>query len=283
MNKRRSLCSRLLVVALFLGGISLFNGGPCIGTARAFYGLTDISSPFVFLPCLQAEVQVKPIWVTIESGQQNIPSLGIAWNLRNQFGLTETPLFLDSMARLQFGLLSFRIVYEIRDFVGNKSVVGRPDQSQAEARFSYTGLRLGADLDIFQRYKSRVGINLDYDLFQPSFNEAIETVGGKKISGPAALTLGVHAVYNPSANYYGLSPVIEAVARWPILGTEVTDLELSIGVKSPETVLGSMALKGGYRRTDVDFKDHQRYNGVSVPTDFDAIMRGWFAEFAYFY
>lgn len=283
MNKRRPLCSRVLVVAAFVGGIILLNAGPFTPTAQAFYGLTDISSPLVFIPHLQGELQVKPIWVRIESGQQTLPSVGTAWNLRNQFGLDETPLFVDIMCRFQISRFSLRIVYEIRDFVGKKKVVDRPDQPEAEARFSYTGIRLGGDFDIFQRYKTRVGMNMDYDLFPPIFNEAVQTIGGKKISGPAALTLGIHAVYNPITNFYGLSPVVEARVSWPILGTEVTDLELAIGVKAPETVLGSLALKGGYRRTNVEFKDRQMFNGVPVSTGFDAIMRGWFAELAYYY
>jgi hypothetical protein len=280
MNKRKSSYSWLLAVAALLGCILLLDGGPCLPTAHAFYGLTDYSSPLVFLPYLHGEVQVKPIWINIASGKQTIPSRGVAWDLRDQFGLNQTNLFLDTMVRLQVGRLSFRLNYEMRDFVGRELVVGMTDQAQA--RFSYTGIRLGADFDIFQRFGTRAGVNLDYDLFEPEFQEAIQTIGGKVISGPSALTLGIHAVYSPVVCFYGISPVIQALARWPVQGSEVTDLELSFGIKTPETVLGSLALKGGYRRTDVEFRRGQLFSGP-VSTEFDAIMSGWFGELAYYY
>jgi hypothetical protein len=79
--------------------------------------------------------------------------------------------------------------------------------------------------------------------------------------------------------------VAEARARWPIAGTQVTDWEVSLGLKTPETILGTTALKGGYRRTSIEFNDHrhQHWNNVTVPTNLNVVLGGWFVELAYYY
>lgn len=153
-------------------------GGVSTSSAQGFAGLIESYSPMFSLPSLQGEVRVTPIWIGISSGNEVIPTLGITWNLRDQFGLTQTNLFLDSMIRLQLGRLSFRVEYEPRDFVGTKTAVNDPLHREANARLAYSGVRLGGDLDIVQWYRSRVGVNLDYDLFSPIFDESIQTGGG---------------------------------------------------------------------------------------------------------
>jgi len=253
------------------------------GACRSLFTDSPMPLRFFYLPPLQAEVEVRPIWVTIERGRQAIPSSGIAWDLKNHFNLNQTNLFLDIIVRLQASRLSFRAAYAQRDFASKVMVVGRPDLPWVEARFSCTDVQLTGEFDIFQRGRSRAGINLDWSTFQPTFREGAQTVGGKAIAGPTALTLGIHAVYNPTAWYYGLSPVAEARARWPVAGTQVTDWEVSLGLKTPETILGTSALKGGYRRTAIEFNDHQLWNGATVNTNFDTVLSGWFVELAYYY
>ncbi len=251
--------------------------------AQGFAGILESYSPLFSLPCLQGEARVRPIWVGISSGNEYIPSLGIAWNLREQFALMQTNLFIDSMIRFQLGRFSFRINYDPRDFVASTTAVYDPLLREGSARLNCSGLRLGGDLDIVQWYRSRAGVNIDYDLFSPIFSESIQTFGGKQIIGQAALTLGIHLVAMPATNLYGVSPVFEARCRWPSLGTEVTDLEISGGLRSPETILGAVALKGGYRRTNLEFTRSQIFNGIGVSTTLDATMSGGFVEFAYYY
>ena len=187
------------------------------------------------------------------------------------------------MLRVQLSRLSGRLNYEIRDFDGNAPFQNVAGQPGAGARFTYTGIRLGADLDIFQRNRSRFGVDMDFDLYSPNFTESIQTQGGKSITGPAAVTIGIHGVYNPVFCFWGVSTMLEGRVRWPISDTKVTDWELSAGFVSPETMLGTMALKGGYRRTRVQFKDSQLFQNTGASTDFDITMGGVFGELVYYY
>lgn len=284
LEKRGSFRSWLLLAAVFASLFCLAGGYPCADSAEAFFGFTD-SSPFVVLPPLQAELQLRPIWVTLESGHQTIPTSQITWDLRSHFDLNQTNLFLDIIGRLQGGRFSFRGVYEQRDFTSRVAVVGRPDLAWAETRFGYAGVQVGGEFDIVQRGRTRAGINLDWYIWRPLFNEGAQTLGGKSLSGGTPVTLGAHAAYNPTAWYCGFSPVAEARVAWPIAGTQVTDWEVSLGVKTPETVLGTPALMGGYRRTSIEFSDHrhQRWNNIIVPTNLDVVLGGWFVELTYFY
>jgi len=254
-----------------------------IATAHSFYGLADPLSPLVWPPAFRGELQGKATYMTLQKGTQSIPALGISWSLKEDFGLNQTNFFVDSMARFQLNRLSFRIAYEVRDYNVTGPVLGRPDLREAEARFSYSGIRLGGDFDVVQRNLTRAGVSVDYDLYNPTFNEGVRTIGGKKFVGEAAGTVGIYAVYNPLVTYYGVSPIFEGRVRWPVLGSSVTDLELAAGVTTPTTVLGTMALKFGYRRTDVSMKGGQMFNNSPVRTNFDALMTGWFGELAYYY
>jgi hypothetical protein len=125
---------------------------------------------------------------------------------------------------------------------------------------------------------------LDLDLYKPIFTEAIQTDnGGKKIQGESALTWGVHATYSPAASVYGLSGVFEVRTRRPFLGTSVTDLELAAGLRGPESVLGAAALRFGWRSTGIEFHENQLYNNVSVRSEFNAVLSGWFGQLVYYY
>ena len=95
------------------------------------------------------------------------------------------------------------------------------------------------------------------------------------VEGEAAMTVGVHADYSPSQFYYGMNPIFDANFRWPVLGTQVTDLRLAAGVKFPKTVLGIWALKLGYRKTSLEFRDSSGRVDVS--------FGGFFGELAYYY
>ncbi|MGB6067993.1 MAG: hypothetical protein WBG50_24570 [Desulfomonilaceae bacterium] len=251
--------------------------------AQGLCGLLDGYSPVISLPWLQGEMRGRVIWERIISGKQTIPNLGQDWDLRDTFNLTGGRLFMDYMLRVQLSRLSARLYYEMRDFDATSPFQNVPGQPGSSARFTYTGLRLGADLDIVQRCRTRFGVDMDFDLFAPDFTESVETPGGKSITGPAALTMGIHGVYNPVMNFWGISPLLEVRARWPVSETKVTDWEISAGLASPETMLGTMAITGGYRRTSLQFKDSQVFQDTAASTDFDVVLGGWFADLIYYY
>ena len=286
MIQRRFSRACLILLIVGVGGF-LFHVGMPSAVAQDFPGLLDAFSPLFSFPRLEAEARVTPIWTSLLYANLVVPSLQVSWDLKDDFALEPNVLFLDSMLRIQVGRFSFRTHYNLRDYKGSTPVTNLPNRPFGEARFDYSGLRLGGDFDVFQWGRSRVGVNMDYDLYAPNFTASINqgnpASAGKQINGTAALTLGMHVVYNPTFSVYGISGIGEARARWPIMGTEVTDWEVSAGLKSAETVLGSVALRSGYRRTSITFHDTEVYNNVGASTEFDAAIGGWFGEMVYYY
>ena len=279
----RSRTGMSMLIAVLLAGLLAVLSVP---TARSqdFFGIADPGSPFIFPPGLQGEARVTPIFIGIIGGSNSIESLGIDWSLRKHFEMTNNSLFVDSMLRFGVGRFSIRGHYEPRDFVGMARYRNIPQAHAAEARLEYSGIRVGGDVDFFLVYGARVGANVDFDLYNPVFTEAIQTNGGgKKIRGESALTWGFHATYSPVASLYGVSGVFEARARWPVLGTSVTDLELAAGLRGPESILGAAALRFGWRRTSLEFNDKQLFNGATFNTHFDAQLSGWFGQLVYYY
>jgi len=244
----------------------------------------SVFSPFVFVPGLRGEFKASVIRVGLHRGNQTIPSQGIHWDLRKHFHMVSENVFADVMAAFRIGRFGLRVHADTRDFVGIDNFRNDPNLPRAVARLEFSGIRLGADIDVFQWLGARAGINTDYCLYRPLFSEAIQTDGGgKKIIGEAPITAGFHVFFEPPFNVYGFSAVLEAWWRWPVAGAELTDMEFSAGVKGLETVLGSMALKVGYRESSLEFPSLQNFNNVQVPTAFDASFTGWFLELAYYY
>lgn len=278
---RRHVCNCVTFAALV--GLLVISSLPS-AIAQGLFGIADPGSPFIFPPGLQGEARVTPIWIGIASGNNSIPALGVDWSLRRQFNMTRDYLFIDTMLRLGVGRFSIRGHYEPREFVARTRFRNNPQLHVADARLDYSGIRVGGDVDCFVVYGLRFGANLDLDLYKPIFTEAVETDnGGKKIQGESAFTWGVHATYSPTASLYGVSGVFEVRARWPILGTSVTDLELAGGIRGPESVLGSAAMRFGWRSTSLDFHDNQVYNNMTVRSEFDVVLSGWFGQLVYYY
>ncbi len=279
---RRHVCT-IVTMTAFLAGLLTMANLSC-ARAQGFFGIADPGSPFVFPPGLQGEARVTPIWIGIASGRNSLPALGIDWSLRRQFDMTRSYLFIDTMLRVGVGRFSLRGHYEPREFVGTTRYRNNPQSNVAEARLDYSGIRVGGDVDFFLMYDLRFGVNVDLDLYKPIFTEAIQTGnGGKKIEGESALTWGIHATYSPVASLYGVSGEFEVRARWPILGTSVTDVELAAGLRGPESVLGAAALRFGWRSTTLEFYDNQVYNYATVRSEFNAILNGWFCQLVYYY
>jgi hypothetical protein len=209
----------------------------------------------------------------------------IRLDFKDDWGMDKAATFVDAMLRLQMGPLSGRLNYSMRYFKGIP-----PSSATTEATFDYTGIRIGGDFDVLRWGRSRLGIDMDYDLYHP----VVTATSLSELTGPSTLTLGFHAVYNPTYNLYGFSAVAEGRARWSIVGSQVKDWEIAGGFTSPETVFGVMAIRSGYRQTTVQFHDwlngNSQYQGsrlvpIAQPahTTVDVTMGGWFGELVYYY
>lgn len=275
--ERASLLHKALVMAALLGFLSACGGVPAASAQILGTGNPNAPYlPFVYLPTLQGEVRATALYLDIAGGREIVYTAfepARVWGLRDDFNMSKSVLVMDTMVRLTVGPFSARIHYEPRAFIG----VGQyPEESvKSTARLEYSGVRMGGDIDIFRWHGSRAGVDVDYDLYHPIFTEGIRTRGGYIVRGEAGMTLGAHADFSPTQFYYGMNPIVDASFRWPLLGTQVTDLRLAAGVKFPETVLGVWALKLGYRKTSLDFRDSSGRVDVS--------FSGFFGEFAYYY
>jgi hypothetical protein len=282
-------------LAMSLGVLILALAGavaPAWGQGLAGY------SPLFSFPRLEGEFKLAPIWMGIDQGKNSVSAAGKTLDLKRDFLMINHYWFLDVSGRLQTGPLGLRFQCEPRDFVGVTASRNHP-YAAAEARLEFTGLRVGADVDLFRRYKSRAGLNVDYYAYVPIFTEAIFTVNpvsdengkvviaaGKKLQGESPVTIGAHASYSPMRDFYGWAPMVDVRVSWPwkaFSSTNLWDLEVTVGMRTVPTALGTMAVKGGYRHTELSFKDKQRFNGVAGTSDLDVTLSGWFAELAYYY
>lgn len=282
MGMCRAPYAGILLLTLLVVGFAAC-GPDTEARAQEQGGLWDSLGPLFQFPPLKGEFRVHTTITGIADGNHVIPRLGLAWDLKDDFGLDSANTFVDVMLRIQVGLLSARVQSYVRDFAGFRHVLGNPAFGTAEARFSHSCFRFGGDFDLYQWGDSRVGLDIDYDLLGPSFTESVYTLGGKSISGEPPVTGGFHIYWNPRRYFFGVTGVLEGRARWPLSGAEVTEWEVSAGVRSVETAIGSMTVKGGYRRTDLRFYDSQLYSGLEVSTRFDACFYGWFADLVYNY
>jgi hypothetical protein len=272
---RAGLLAGGLAAGIVLAVVLLLGPVPGSALAEDVPGLTDPRSPLIFPPLFRAQMTVSPIWITLSSGKLTRAGIPDSWELDKVFHLPHSSLFLDLMARVQAGRFSLRGYYEPRDLTGEKHFQDDDAAPMASARFSYPGVRIGGDMDVAQWNLSRVGLNIDYDLLAPKFTETSETADGFRITGRESLTVGIHGVYNPGAVYWGMSPILEFRARWPVSGAELTEVTLAAGAKAPETVLGSLAWKSGYRHTIIEFSGRRRTLNLTLD--------GWFSELAYYY
>ncbi|MBI5251331.1 MAG: hypothetical protein HY912_17725 [Desulfomonile tiedjei] len=263
----------------------VFSSGASLCVAQDFPGLANPFSPIFSFPPLQAEARGTLIWMNLLKGSESAPSVPATFDFKKFWGMDQGAAFLDAMVRLQVGPFSARLHSNMRYFKGTDSFPASL-AGVGVAAFDYTGLRIGGDFDVLRWGRSRVGIDMDYDLYHP----VVTATGISELTGPSAMTLGFHAVYNPSYNFYGFSAVGEGRARWSIVGSQISDWEISAGLKGPETVLGSVAIMTGYRRTNVAFSDWvtvgppwPQQTAVPVRANIDVSMGGWFGQLAYYY
>ena len=287
--------------------------GQTTAQAQIPYGFSQVFSPFVSFPWFKGEMRVTPIWIGVISGKNTLPDRGQSWGLRTTFNMTKSALFLDMMGRFQLGPVAFRVHGEQRDFVGSTRVQYNNSGAEARPRLEFSGCRVGLDIDLFRRYGVRAGLNCDYYCYRPSFTESVVTPGqwtevtdtsgahlavlpGKKLLGESPWTAGIHASLTVPREFYGAWPVVEARVSWPLqiyTSPEIWDLEIAAGLRGPGTVLGSLGMRAGYRRTAISFQGAQLYSGSQPPipvsggnptqSKFDAVLSGWFGELVYYY
>lgn len=272
---------RLLAV-LTLSGL-VWHASAVPASAQYFYELMGMIPPIFSLSNPKGEIRLRAMYVNLASGKETIPQRNLTRSLRDDYGMTSNSLFVDTMARIQAGRFSFRGHLDFCEFTGNRPYGNQPGQLRADARFEYSGFRLGGDFDIVQWYESRIGVNLDYDIYNAYFSEAIYTRGGRKISTAGPITIGAHVVLCPPMNYLGVWPVLEGRARWSVSGPTMTDWEVAGGLRSAETLLGSIALRGGFRSTSLSFEDNVSAINNLPPTRLDVVLDGWFGEVVYYY
>jgi len=282
-RNRACLRSAFRTLVLATATALLVLGSVHPGLAQTGPGIFDFWSPFLTFQPLAGEIQIRPIYAWVTGGENSMSSLGLSWDLKEDFSLVAPKAYIDIMARAQVGRVSFRANLDILEFEGTLKFRKDPTRHSAAARFESTGFRFGAEVDLLQWDKSRFGLNADYYIYSPIFTEAIHTAGGKKIIGQSPVTVGIHGAFKPRISYYGMCASLEARARWPLTGAQVTEWEICAGVESAETFVGSIGLRGGYRSASMKFKDSQLYNGQEVSTSFRIVTEGVFAELVYTY
>jgi hypothetical protein len=254
--------------------------------AQALWGFSQPYSPFLAMPWVQGEVRVTPIWMQVISGKNTVSAAGQSWDLRKSFNLTNGNLFVDVMGRLQIGRLSFRVQGEQRDFMGSATYQNLPGRVKVQPRLEFSGCRVGLDLDLFCRNGIRAGVSTDYYWYNPIFTESVWTDGGKKLLGENPLTWGIYTSVTLPRDLWGAWPVFEARVSWPITiytSPEITDLNIAAGLRGPGTILGNLAVRGGYRRTSLSFTDAQIFNNFATRSKIDVVLSGWFGELVYYY
>ncbi len=269
---RACLTSLLLTVALTLSQPSYIS-------AADSTGLFDSFTPFVITPGISGEYRARVVFSRITGGSQKIPDIDLSLDLRDDFKLTEEPLNVDQEFRFRFWRISVRTQASMRDFSAVQPARNTPGSPMAEARLETSGFRIGADFDVLNWGRTRLGINVDQDLGSPVFTEAVFTAGGgKKLQGDAPFTAGVHGTFSPPGYLFGISPIIEAKGMWPISGSELTGFEISGGISSAPTMLGSLSLQGGFIQTHLSFTGQQLYFGNYYETELEVTTQGWFAQ-----
>jgi len=229
-------------------------------------GLTNPLIPFVFSPVLKGELRGRPIFTVATSGEFKMPSAGISIKLAKDLGFEEDVVIVDLMARAQIARLSIRTIYDtwLSTF---RSDLGH---------LSWPPFSAGMDIDLVNTSSVRLGANLDVYSQQPAFSIVLPVLGTTSIKWQRPATAGIHLAYNP-VGMGGLAPSLEARARWPIIkDSRVTEYEIAGGATTPLTILGTTALRAGWRYTTIELRRKAEF-------ELDLTWSGLFGELVYLY
>jgi len=227
-------------------------------------GLTNPAAPVVFTPAFRGEVRGRPLYVSL-SGTVTSEATGQSIVLGRDVSMLTDVVVFETMARAQLGRLSFRIQNDcyITGFLGEN------------IRLDWPIWLLGADFDIVNRPALRVGVNADWSPFLPSLSFSDIPLGTYKLRTEQPVSAGLHATFN-GLDLWGLSPSLET--RFGLALTKKSkwdEVEVAAGLKGPETVLGSMALRGGWRGSWLKMTD-KAFTA-------DITWSGLFGELVYYY
>jgi hypothetical protein len=227
-------------------------------------GVANASSPMVFPPTFRGEARFRPMFLSMEGDLRDV-STGASVDLNTDIGLNKHVFVVESMVRTQFSRLAFRFHTDtyVRGFDGGSS------------RFSWPVYRIGLDYDLIERSKFKVGLNADVATEAPRLEttNAILPAGAITFLRPA--TWGAHVVINP-LDIGGLTASMEARGRRSLrTGTRLDEVDVSLGFKTPATMLGAMGLRGGWR-----------YTAIEADSDnlaFTSKWSGFFADIVFLY
>lgn len=201
-------------------------------------GITRPDAPMILPPIFRAEFRVRPLFINF-SGDVSNGATGQSLSLLDDLGHIENAVVIESMARLKVSRFSLRAHVDsyMRTFRGGTG------------RFDWPEWRVGGDLDLIDTPNFRFGLNMDFYWDQPSFNFGNVGFGPVSIPGPRPSTWGLHAVLDlgdPRSIRYSLETRGRLSMR---TGSRIDEVEAALGLMSPETVFGSVLLRGGYRHT----------------------------------
>lgn len=228
-------------------------------------GMTDSSSPFIFPPIFRAEARGGPLYWNIWGSVED-PTTGTDLDFQDDLGMIKYGFLFNFALRLQVGRASARGHWDIyfRNFRGADSDLKLPT------------FRFGVDYDLISRPNFRLGLNLDVHEPRPQIKLNDPRVGGRyDINGGRPFTGGFHAEINPS-NLGNMSASLFASYRMSLrTSSKLDELEVAAGLRTPETMLGTLGLRGGWR--------FSRYNFQGSGLEIKSTMSGYFLEMVYFY
>jgi hypothetical protein len=225
-------------------------------------GITNPLYPFVHNSLFKGEFHVRPMFVTLKEGKFR-DATG-EYDFLKRLGFIDEAISIESMLRLQFARYSIRGYYtsDLRTFRGK------------QGNFDWPTIRVGADLDLVQNDSIRFGLDMDINWKRPTFSIATPTTSMRAVEWPRPVTAGLHFVYNPCN--IGISSSFEVRYRFPIrAGTKIEELEISGGMRFPKSMIGTSALRAGWR-----------YSSISHEASDDRIdirLSTIFGEYVYYY
>ncbi|MFH0825556.1 MAG: hypothetical protein V2B18_22605 [Pseudomonadota bacterium] len=235
------------------------------------------------------------MWVDLTKGEIEYRGQVIDLETDQGISLHSKGMYVEFMARVQVSRFSFRTHYyaDVRrtPAAGRAGGTSNPTGS-GHGYVNWLNWRVGADVDVFERYGAKLGLNIDQDLDRPrmSYNNlAGITANDGEIIGYPPLTIGCHASYYVLA-WPTVSATLEFRYRFPYPyrkelslranPAEVTEWEYAVGLKLPNVVWGSAGLRVGHRNTKMEFAGSDIL-ASSLPVSLSTV--GYFGEFVWIY
>jgi hypothetical protein len=227
-------------------------------------GIADPKASVVYPPIFRGEITFRPVVITNWGNVERMSS-GRRLDFQDDLDMREVPVLVESLIRAQISRISLRLQFEtyLSDFQG------------PNARMDWPNFRYGLDFDLVDTPTLRIGVNLDAYREGIRFGFTGTPLGSWLLVTGRPITAGVHAAYNP-IRWGTLSFSCATRGRMSLQNSQrVDDAEVSLGFRGPELVLGSMALRGGWRYSRIEFSD-QGFEVYSVWSSF-------FGELVYYF